>query len=485
MLSKLSKLFGRRRPQQPHRAGTVRTSRRFVPQFEMLETRVVLSPILCDDQFSFPVGTHTYKIPYCHNYRLDVPNPDVTRVVLAVHGIEREAVSTYNDVLTAAQAAGADSSSLLIAPQFLDESDIVAYTLPNDYMYWNGPWRDGAQSSSTSAHRRPDKVSSFEVVDDLLTRVADSGNFPNLNTVIVSGHSAGGQFIQHYAASFHSDVENHLSGDLGLSIRYVTMNPGTYLYLDPARWDSGSGTFNIPTGTDGYNNYPYGLENVSTTQYPYVTDVDRNPDTFPTTIRAQYARRQVISILGENDTSRADPLDKTPPADLQGANRFERGSIFFNYLSYLQDSYQLDILSHQFRETVPGVGHDSTAMYASSPALKWLFDFNGPASPSGNPGSELPNVGTGSSSFDLSSANQSLASLTVHGGGTDTPVFFDTAYPDTQTYHFDAAPSSLTLTAVPVSVSFTDMASVFRETKGHSTMNDLSGAVLVDMPPPV
>jgi hypothetical protein len=224
------------------------------------------------------------------------------------------------------------------------------------------------------------------VVDDLLTSIVDSGNFPNLDTVIVSGHSAGGQFVQHYAAS--SQVENHLSGDLGLSMRYVTMNPGPYLYLDPKRWDPREGTFTIPTGTPGYNNYPYGLDNVSPTQFPYIANVDTD------TIRAQYGQRQVVYILAENDVGTDHNLDTSPPAMLQGANRFERGSTFFEYL---QDYYGPDIINHQARETVPGVGHDSTAMYASSSALKWLFDFNGSVGP-GNPGFELPNVGTGTDS---------------------------------------------------------------------------------------
>src|SRR5262249_50562729 len=315
----LSKLFGLRRSPQPrHRSGTVRTgkSRRFVPQLETLESRLVLaSPALASDQFSFAVGTHTYKIPYEHNHALDVPNSDVTRVVLAVHGVERTAVTTYGEVLGAAQngAAGARRTSLIIAPQFLNETDIGDNSLPSDYMYWNkASWKDGGQSSSTTANPRADTVSSFEVVDDLLKSVADSGKFPNLKTVIVSGHSAGGQFVQHYAAT--SQVESHLSGDLHLPVRYVMMNPGSYLYLDGKRWDPGTGTFTIPTGTPDYNQYPYGLDGVSATDYPYIASLDA------ATIRAQYGQRQMTSILGESDTSTASPLDVSPEANLEGAN---------------------------------------------------------------------------------------------------------------------------------------------------------------------
>jgi hypothetical protein len=481
MLSTLSKWFGLgRRRQRPHRSGTVRTSRRWVPQFEMLETRVVLSPTICPERFSFPVGTDTYNIPYCRN---DVRDEDVTRLIIAVHGIDRDADPTRNNVLDAARAAGADSTSLILAPQFLNGADLAGLR-DNHIMFWNSdsPWRDGAQSSSTLAHYRPVSVSSFEVVDDLLRTWADLTKFPHLQTVIVSGHSAGGQFVQHYAAS--SQVENQLSAaPLNLSVRYVTMNPGSYLYLGPKRWDRDAGEFNIPTGpgTDGYNNYPYGLVFNSdlTALYPYVASLDTG------TIHDQYGQRQVIYILGENDTSTAPPLDTSPPANLQGAYRFERGSIFFNYL---QDDYGADILNHQVRETVPGVGHDSAAMYTSSPALKWLFDYNGSggsgSGSSGNAGSELPNVGAGTDSFYLSSASQSLAGpLTVHGGGTDALVFSDTANPQAETYTFDAVPNQLTLTTVPVSVHFSGTASVYLKTNSFSTVNDPSGTVRGDVPP--
>src|SRR5262249_10046959 len=137
MLSKLKRLFGLGRT---HHACPIRTRkpRRIAPQVEALETRLALSPVLCDDQFSFQVGRNTYEIPYSHNFALDVQNPDITRVIIALHGVEREATSTFDDVLSAARSAGADGSTLIIAPQFLNEADIVANDLASDFLYWNG-----------------------------------------------------------------------------------------------------------------------------------------------------------------------------------------------------------------------------------------------------------------------------------------------------------------------------------------------------------
>jgi hypothetical protein len=316
---------------------------------------------ICDDWLSFTVGTHTYQIPYCHNFPIDEPNCDVTRVIVAIHGAQRTARTTYNDVLAAAQAAGADQTSLIIAPQFLNQNDIAQYELPDDILFWtNNQWRLGDRSANMDP--RPARVSSYALVDELLNRIADCGNFPNLSTVIVSGHSGGGQFSQHFAAG--SGVENHLIGDLGLSVRYVTMNPGTLLYLDPARSVPDTEDFAPPEDSecpDDYNRYGYGLVNLNS--YMAMTGADA--------IHDQYEQRQVIYILGELDTAIDAELDVSCPANLQGANRFERGSTYYRYLQYL---YGPNVLNYQVRETVPGVGHNSALMYASSSGLRWLFD---------------------------------------------------------------------------------------------------------------
>jgi hypothetical protein len=321
---------------------------------------------ICPDRLSFTIGNGIYQIPYCANLPIDPdsPNYDVTRVIVAIHGANRTAVSTFNDVCTAAQAAGADQTTLIIAPQFLEHTDVVHYHLGTEILFWtNNSWRDGDPSVNTDPQEV--HVSSFELVDTLLLGIADGRKFPNLSMVIVSGHSAGGQFSQRFAAG--SLVENDLSR-LGLSMRYVIMNPGSLLYLDETRAVFGTDplVFAPPDASKcpDYNNYAYGLDNLN----DYMSQAGAD------TILAQYGERQVVYLNGELDNDPNDPvLDRSCAAMLEGANRFERGATFYEYLQK-PDLYGPDIVQRHVHETVPGVGHDSPRMYTSSSSLRWLFD---------------------------------------------------------------------------------------------------------------
>src|SRR5262249_51528255 len=53
--------------------------------------------------------------------------------------------------------------------------------------------------------------------------------FPNLKLIVVTGHSAGGQFTHRYAAATHVEKQ------IRIPMRYVVANPSTYLYLDETR----------------------------------------------------------------------------------------------------------------------------------------------------------------------------------------------------------------------------------------------------------
>jgi hypothetical protein len=91
--------------------------------------------------------------------------------------------------------------------------------------------------------------------------------------------------------------------------------------------------------------------------------------------------------------------------------------------------------------------------------------------------------------FDLTPTDQYLTDiagpLNLAGHGVDTLVFWDTANPDAEVYTFDDIPSMLTLATLPTFLThWTGMAAVYLETNGQSTVDDPSGTVQVDVPPP-
>jgi hypothetical protein len=97
--------------------------------------------------------------------------------------------------------------------------------------------------------------------------------------------------------------------------------------------------------------------------------------------------------------------------------------------------------------------------------------------------------GSGSNRFDLAPTAQYLADvagpLNLLGSGADTLVFWDQANPNAETYTFDDIPSMLALATVPAfATDWSGMATVYLETNHMSTVNDPSGSVQVDVPPP-
>jgi len=63
-------------------------------------------------------------------------------------------------------------------------------------------------------------------MDELLRRLARKEVFPHLKTIVVAGHSAGGQFLIRY------EMLNQLHAKLGVAISYGVANPSSYAYID-------------------------------------------------------------------------------------------------------------------------------------------------------------------------------------------------------------------------------------------------------------
>jgi len=283
----------------------------------------------------------------------DAPHPEIRRALIVVHGNDGNADGYFKTALAAANAAKQGDGTMILAPRFVEQAQKTAP--PAGSLAWDrgGDWRAGDPSSAAAKPR----VSSFTVMDRLLAALADRTRFPALQSVVIAGHSAGGQYVQRYAV-LRAAVEG------APPLRFVVANPSSYLYLDARRPDPAApGAFPVPADSAcAANRYKYGLERGN-------GYVERAVAALGVAGLAERFRRENVTyLLGESDN---DPnhrlLDKGCAAMAQGPTRLARGMAFKLYLErYFAPNAQ------RFA-TVPGVGHNAARMFRSPAGLAALF----------------------------------------------------------------------------------------------------------------
>ena len=282
-------------------------------------------------------------IPYYRTLALS-RNEAVRRAVIVVHGNRRDADRYFDRLVTAASAEKRLQDTLLLAPNFRTEKDEPT---SNEHHWSSHGWKIGNKS------RDARRVSSFAVMDELFARVCPSNRsaFPNLEIVVVVGHSAGGQFVNRYAAGGAGCPASTLE------VRYVVMNPSSYLYLDARRWSPTAHRFSVPdSDCRDYDDYKYGMRDLNS----YMRRVGTQR------IRANLFERATYYLAGEDDTRTGGSLDESCRGRLQGRNRLTRHA---NYRSYqaLFGGWKGVFL------TVPGIGHSGGRMLRSETARRVIF----------------------------------------------------------------------------------------------------------------
>jgi len=317
---------------------------------------------VCDKILEVVTGGSTHQLAFCSNKDLTA-NDAVTHAVLLMHGQDRNAPNRYSSLLTSAGLSGAHPDSVvLITPQFLIEEDLIAHGLTSDYLHWtnvwNG-WKYGYDNSSTVAFPSTAEVSSFEVMELLLSKVESS--FPNLKSMVITGHSAGGQFVNRFAAA--NQFENQ---DPSFCISYVSLNAGTYLYMSEERRVGGTiDQFAVPTTCSSHNRYKYGMSSFNGCGYMEGIGFS--------TIESQLGHRRHTILVGENDNDPNDGgINNNDCKELvQGEHRVERAQIYYNHL---QRHYENDIENIDL-QIVPGAGHSTHEMITSDIGRRLLFDI--------------------------------------------------------------------------------------------------------------
>lgn len=171
------------------------------------------------------------------------------------------------------------------------------------------------------------------LVDSLLCHILHSCGTSDQKLTVV-GHSAGGQFVHRFMLLNNSPFVK----------KAIIGNPG---------W------FTFPTPDE---NYSYGINDL--------------PEINSQQLRNMLAKN-IILQLAEADTIRESFLRKTPEADRQGLNRYQRGNKFFNTLKTIADSNHWDF--NWRRVFVPNVGHNAVEMsrYAAQHLLADSVSIHG------------------------------------------------------------------------------------------------------------
>jgi hypothetical protein len=304
-------------------------------------------------QLTTPAGTGAIPIYVSRDW--SAPQPGVTRAIVMIHGLSRRGLGDAGDAAQRAGAAARDA--ILVVPQFLIQNDIDAHQLPFNVLRF-GPddWKAGYAALG------PAPISSYDVIDAIFLRLADRRLFPNLQTVVLAGHSAGGQFVQRYAAV--GQGQGPLLA-LGIHLRYVVSNPSSYVYFSADRPPAADGSSAIAAQScPRLNEWPYGFDE----RLPgYVTQpIDVNA------LERDYAARDIVYLLGTADTDPDHPeLDRSCAGEAEGPTRFARGLAFVWSLLGRHPTMQQRLLE------APGIGHDGDQMFSSACGLTALFDTPG------------------------------------------------------------------------------------------------------------
>ena len=277
------------------------------------------------------------------------PIPDIERVIVIVHGVDRNARGYFRTALHAQTLAGtAGQRTLIIAPQFLNPIDVAQQTVPDNVLRWRSvSWEDAGVALG------PRAVSSFAAFDAILARIGDRHLFPNVRELVLAGHSGGGQFIQRYAIIGRGA---DTLAQRGIHIRYIVANPSSYAYFHRDRPEHGNFA-----SCPAFNQWKYGLDQLPAYAAP-LSAVD---------FEKRYLSKEVTYLLGSLDTDPDHPdLDKTCMAEAQGANRNARGHLF--YASIQADGADA---KRQILYEIEGAGHRADRMFTSTCGVSALFDM--------------------------------------------------------------------------------------------------------------
>jgi hypothetical protein len=290
------------------------------------------------------------------SHPIETKNDRIVRALIVVHGAGRNADDYFRTGVAAAFLAGALDDTIVIAPRFAsNEGRGCTDKLAANEINWRcggDSWRSGGAAVSD------DKINSYDLMDEILRKLARKDVFPNLKAIVVSGHSAGGQFVTRY------EMANQVHDQLGVPVSYVVSNPSSYAYPDANRPTAraegetpGFRPFGDGRNCTTFDKWPYGFQNRGNGYAAKIGDDQ---------LKKQLAARPTVYLLGELDILPLGGFDSSCPAMAQGPTRLARGQAFGSYVNLKYGAkHKVMVISL--------CGHNARCMFTADPALTVLF----------------------------------------------------------------------------------------------------------------
>jgi len=311
-------------------------------------------------------ATHNVRMMTTHP--IDAASSKVTRALVVIHGSGRDAEHAFDAAVEAAKLAHVLDDTIIIAPRFSsNDGGLCDDVLEEHETNWGCEANNGWQAGGTAAD--DDRLTTFDVVDRVLTQLARKDLFPNLSVVVVAGHSAGGQFVTRYsmANQVHESISRTIRLRHGLRrdkyagaasgrespVRYVVASPSSYAYPDPERPASHGSP---AAGCNIFDDWPYGLRDRKGSAARLTAD----------DLARQLASRPVTYLLGALDNTTMRGLDAGCAAMAQGSSRLERGQVFAAHVN-------ARLGAHHRVLVVPGCAHDTRCVFTHASSLPVLF----------------------------------------------------------------------------------------------------------------
>ncbi|SNX81372.1 uncharacterized protein MEPE_00077 [Melanopsichium pennsylvanicum] len=325
---------------------------------------------------------------------------NIKRVVITQPGLPRDYWKYANLVRNSLLCASVNSTLginrdeiLIAAPTWFNTNDASAGSAQsNDLVFNGGEWATGAAAAGPNGAT----TSSFEALDDLVTKFFDKSTYPNVQQVVIAGHSLGGSFTQHYAMLRKSNASQ--DGQM----MYFVGNPGSYVYPTSDRPVQNPGG-NCSSTQDEWS---YGLQDLP----PYGDGQGSVSD-----IASRYYGRNVMYALGLSDNEAGDSHCE---AQYQGTTHLTRGQ---NFEKELQSANGGNVPSSQQFNYVANVAHEDYLIFSDPNSQEYLFkqgtDFAASVSTSSSAAtSAASSTGSkkkGATSTSNSSAAQSTGSASA------------------------------------------------------------------------